>query len=140
MKPQDILILLKLLSEQNWIYERLAKTLFMSQSEVHAGLKRAEASRLINLQISRQPIRRALLEFLIHGVKYAYPAKRGSIMRGIPTAYAAPPLSKYIVQSDALPPVWDYAKGQVKGYQLFPLYKSVPQAALHDKTLYEFLG
>ncbi|MEN8217888.1 MAG: hypothetical protein ABFS56_16270 [Pseudomonadota bacterium] len=40
MKPQDILILLKLivLGDRDWIYDDLAKELFMSKSSIHAGL------------------------------------------------------------------------------------------------------
>lgn len=141
MKQQDIIILLKLIviGDRKWIYDDLAKELFMSKSSIHAGLKRAEAAKLINLKISKQPFRRALLEFLIHGVKYAYPPKKGCIMRGIPTAYAAPPLSKQIVADSDLPPVWPYAEGKVKGYQFSPLYQSVPQASLRDQALYELL-
>ncbi|GEM_PF-3853637 len=39
MKPQDILILLKLIviGQRDWIYEELASELFMSKSEIHAG-------------------------------------------------------------------------------------------------------
>jgi hypothetical protein len=141
MKPQDILILLKLivLGDRDWIYDDLAKELFMSKSSIHAGLKRASAARLINLKVSKKPHRRALLEFLIHGVKYAYPPKKGSLRRGIPTAYAAPPLSNQIVADGDPPPVWPYAEGVVKGYQFSPLYQSAPQAALRDQALYELL-
>jgi hypothetical protein len=41
MKPQDILILLKLIviGQRDWIYEELASELFMSKSEIHAGIK-----------------------------------------------------------------------------------------------------
>jgi len=33
------------------------------------------------------------LEFLIHAVKYLFPARRGAEARGIPTSWAVPPLS-----------------------------------------------
>jgi hypothetical protein len=142
MKPQDILILLKLIviGQRDWIYEELASELFMSKSEIHAGIKRAQAARLINFSAQKTPLRRPLLEFLIHGVKYAYPPKRGSLIRGIPTAYAAPPLSNAIVFGSEPPPVWPYAEGKVRGYKFTPLYRSVPKAALHDQALYELLS
>jgi hypothetical protein len=140
MKPQDILILLKLIviGKQRWVYDDLASELFMSKSEVHAGIGRATEARLIDLQISRQPLRRAFLEFLIHGVKYVYPPKRGTDILGIPTAYAAPPLSKLVPVRNP-PPVWPSSSGWVKGFQFSPLYKSVPQAAMRDSRLYELL-
>ena len=50
LKPQDIFILLKLvaLGEDQWSYASLAGDLFMSTSEVHAGIKRAVAARLMD--------------------------------------------------------------------------------------------
>lgn len=49
LKPQDIYILLKLvvLGESQWSYASVAGDLFMSASEVHAGIKRAVAARLM---------------------------------------------------------------------------------------------
>ena len=43
LKPQDILILLKMvaLGREPWSYNQLAYELGMSASEVHAGVKRA---------------------------------------------------------------------------------------------------
>ncbi len=50
LKPQDIIILLKLIvwEKQDWTYQGLANELFMSASEVHAGIKRAIAARLMD--------------------------------------------------------------------------------------------
>ena len=82
----------------------------------------------------------ALLEFLVHGVKYAFPPKRGALTRGMPTGYAVPPLNKVIVGSSEPPPVWPFAKGTVRGEEFEPLYPSVPQAAARDPKLYELLA
>jgi len=43
LKPQDIVVLLKVLSRQKekWSYNELAVELDMSASEVHAAIKRA---------------------------------------------------------------------------------------------------
>lgn len=141
LKPQDVVILLKLIcvGGGKWSYLSLADALSMSPSEVHAGVQRAISARLINSQ-SNFPIIRALEEFLIHGVKYAFPAERGGVTRGIPTGFAAPPLSDIIAQSDELPPVWPYPLGKVRGYEFLPLYKSVPTAAREDNLLYELLA
>ena len=140
LKPQDILILLKLVAsrEIEWSYPSLAHDLYMSVSEVHAGIKRAGAARLMDLQ-RRVPLKKALEEFLIHGVKYAFPPTRGGLVRGMPTGYAAPPLVDLIVQPNEPPPVWPYPEGRVRGHEFSPLYKSVPIAAAKDKDLYEFL-
>ncbi len=140
LKPQDILILLKITARQSseWSYAFIAGELFMSASEVHAGLKRASAARLFHSE-NRTIFKKALIEFLIHGVKYAYPPVRAGRTRGIPTAYAAPPLCDLITQTDDNPPVWPFPKGKVSGYEFSPLYRSVPYAALKDKRLYELL-
>ena len=140
LKPQDIVILLKLVAsgEIDWSYPSLAHELFMSASEVHAGIKRAGAARLMDLQ-RRVPLKKALEEFLIHGVKYAFPPIRGGLVRGMPTGYAAPPLVDLIMQPNEPPPVWPYPEGPVRGHEFSPLYKSVPMAADRDKDLYELL-
>ena len=86
------------------------------------------------------PIKRNLLEFLIHGVKYAYPPDRGGISRGLPTSYAAQPLKELIMQTDDPPPVWPDPEGQVRGYEFSPLYSAVPHACKVDPKLYELLA
>jgi hypothetical protein len=87
------------------------------------------------------PIRRALEEYLIHGVKYAYPPDRGGLTRGIPTSYAAPPLNQMLSSSsDDLPPVWPDPEGNVRGTEFSPLHKSAPKAAAIDQKLYELLA
>ena len=144
LKPQDVVVLLKLvvLRKEEWTYQRLAVELSISQSEVHAAVRRAVAARLMsNPTIATgRPIYAALLEFLVHGVKYAFPPKRGALTRGMPTGYAAPPLNKVIVGSSEPPPVWPFAEGTVRGEEFEPLYPSVPQAAARDSRLYELLA
>ncbi len=82
-----------------WSYAKLGKELAMSPSHVFESVARAEAAHLIPFFPSSpmrrssvpQPNRSNLKEFLIHGVKYAFPVERGGPTRGIPTAEAAPP-------------------------------------------------
>jgi hypothetical protein len=144
LKPQDVVILLKLvaLGSEPWTYQRLAVELSLSPSEAHAGVRRAVAARLMSdtTAATGQPILPALKEFLIHGVRYAFPPERGELTRGVPTGYAAPPLNKVIVQPNEPPPVWPYAEGKVRGYKFSPLYPSVPIAASRDPKLYELLA
>jgi hypothetical protein len=144
LKPQDVVILLKLVAigRELWTFQRLAVELSISQSEVHAGVRRAVAAHLMSdaTTASGRPVREALLEFLVHGVKYAFPPERGALTRGVPTGYAAPPLNKLIVGSSDPPPVWPYAEGSVRGLAFAPLYPSVPAAAVKDARLYELLA
>lgn len=141
LKPQDIVILLKLvtLGDRPWSYNALALDLFMSPSEVHSGIKRAAAARLFDGG-RNLPMLKALEEFLVHGVKYAFPPDRGPLTRGVPTASAAPPLREQIVQPDEPPPVWPDPEGTIRGYEFSPLFKSVPKAAMRDSALYELLA
>jgi hypothetical protein len=141
LKPQDIYILLKLvaLGENQWSYASVAGDLFMSASEVHAGIKRAVAARLMHSQGGR-PLKKSLEEFLIHGVKYDALPDHGGLTRGVPTGYAAPPLKGIISQPNEPPPVWPDPEGDTRGYEFSPLYKTVPKAAVKDKTLYELLA
>ncbi|HZQ46471.1 MAG TPA: hypothetical protein VFC07_05625, partial [Verrucomicrobiae bacterium] len=109
-----------------------------SASEIHAAVRRGIEAGLID-HLSRLPLRKPLEDYLIHGVRYAFPAKPGRLARGIPTAHAAPPLSEKI-SSDDLPPVWPDPEGTVKGYAIEPLYSSVPAAVKSDSALYELLA
>ena len=104
---QDVVVLAKLVSYGGGrpSIAQVAGDLALSPSQVHASLKRLERSRLIDAQTGR-PLLKAVEEFLIHGVKYAFPVQRGEATRGMPTAYAAPPLSDQIAESGDLPPVW----------------------------------
>lgn len=141
LKPQDILILLKLaaIGDRQWSFSSLGSELGMSPSEVHGGIKRATNSRLFDPN-RKVPILRSLLEFLVHGVKYVFPPETGRPTRGIPTSYAAPPLNSLIVQSDDPPPVWPTPDGNARGYEFAPLFRSVPKAAANDGNLYELLA
>ena len=141
LKPQDIVILLKLVAigDSSWSYNSLANELAMSPAEVHAGIKRCAAARLFDHQ-RNAPIRSALLEFLVHGIKFVFLPDRGALTRGIPTGYAAPPLNLLIVQSSDPPPVWPTPEGSTRGYEFSPLYKSVPKAVAKDDVLYELLA
>ena len=140
LKPQDVVVLLRLLSEDgDRTYPHLAHALGMSASEVHASVQRAASSGLVRLD-DREPNRQALLEFLVHGVKYAFPAERGGLTRGMRTAHAAAPLAKKLAAGNEPPPVWPDPEGDVRGEALEPLYRSVPSAARADASLYEWLA
>lgn len=110
----------------------------MSASETHAALKRAAACGLVD-GTARSAKRSALLEFVVHGLRYVFPPSWSGVSRGIPTSYAAPPLSASIVQEE-LPPVWPHPDGAVRGQGLRPIYKSVPEASLKDAELYEWMA
>jgi hypothetical protein len=143
LKPQDLLVALKMAANplREFTYAELASELFMSASEVHASTKRAELSRLLSRPDNGiAPIRRALLEFLIHGVKFVFPAVSGPLTRGVPTGVGGPVLSRIFEQGDPLlVPVWPDSEGSVRGITICPIYPSVPAACRIDSKLYELL-
>jgi hypothetical protein len=140
LKPQDILVALKLsMCQQEWSYSTLATALGLSVGEAHNSIQRLTRSRLYN-ESTRAPVRAALEEFLIHGVKYAFPPECKGMTRGVPTAWAASPLKEQLVDTNEPPPVWPHPEGSVRGYEFVPLYPTVPDVALRDLQLYEALA
>lgn len=142
LKPQDVYVALKLVAsgERRAPYSQLAGELAMSPSEVHASVKRAQAARLLQgPKFHDRPNLAALEEFLVHGLKYAFPAERGELTRGVPTSYAAEPLRSAIKQSRELKPVWPHEKGKQRGIAFEPLYRTAPISALRDRVFYEYL-
>lgn len=143
LKGQDIMVALKLCT-----YERkrpamsvIAADLNMSPSEVHGAIKRLQKARLLHgPEMQGKPNLSALEEFLLHGVKYAFPAEHGQVTRGVPTSFAVPPLKNEISSGDELPPVWPWRDGETRGVGLEPLYRTAPAAALRDPVLYELLA
>ena len=148
LKPQDILVLLKIYGlKDEWTYSELATRLKMSSSEVHAALKRCATSGLYNNK-RRRILKPALEEFLVHGLKYVFPTQPGALVRGMPTAHSAQPLKDLLVTSDKPDGmaslrdiyVWAFGSGKVKGQEIKPLYRSVPEAVSSDPQLYEMLA
>ena len=144
LKSQDILVLLKLLTmgARPWSYASLAVEMGMSPSQLHSSIKRSLAAQLAVREGEKiVPYFRNLEEFLLHGLKYVFWAERGDLTRGMPTAYAAPPLAQLIVAGDTEPPpVWPDPEGEVRGISFLPLYKMAPRAARSDSNLYELLA
>ena len=139
-KSLDVVVWLKLLSSDSGkTFAQLSNELGMSASEIHGSVKRGTVAGLIDPK-SRRPLRKPLEEYLLYGVRYAFPAKRGSITRGIPTSYAAPPLTKYFRTSDELPPVWPDPEGPKRGYALEPLFQPIGKAVRQDPKLYALLA
>jgi len=158
LKPQDIVILLKILSmmvlnknnqEEHLSQNKLATLLCMSVSEINAGIKRLVQSGLLAPVLTDDPKNKIIFlpnksaceECLISGVKYFFPVELGSYTRGIATSYAAPILEKQFILGDDPIPIWPYGEGDKRGLALEPLYSSVPKslAQFPDQTFYELL-
>ncbi len=137
LRPQDILLVLKVQASGTSGYAAIGASIGISASQAHAAAKRSTECRLLGEDGRAKP--QALYEALL-AVKYYFPAKRGGMVRGIPTAHAAPPLKEQISLGDDPIPVWPHAEGTERGIACEPIYKTVPPAALLDEKLYELLA
>ena len=121
----------------------MADLLGISKSEISLSLNRSLYSGLAlkDLQSGR-PVanRRALCDFILSGLKYVFPVRPGSLIRGLPTSFHAPVLQGRLLYQMEYPYVWPYAEGKIKGQAIEPLFKSVPEAVQRDLFLYECLA
>lgn len=143
LKPQDLVVLLRLSLEAGAMptYAALGLELGLAASKVHASLVRAQQAQLVFKDADGKPrlVREALRQFVVFGARYAFPAVRGEVTRGLPTLYAASPIKEKILAPSDLPPVWPDKNGKVRGMALYPLYPNVPYAAERNPALYELL-
>ena len=143
LRPQDVVVALKLATMgEAWAgYQDLGRQLHLSQFEVHAAAKRLVAARLAQETDGRvRPIKASLFHFLVYGAPFAFPAVRGEMTIGMPTAHGANPLKERVLFSSENPPVWPHHDGEERGLSLLPLYEKVPLAAREDRLLYEMLA
>ena len=84
-------------------------------------------------------VREAFLDYLLHGVRYAFPAVPGRVVRGMPTGYSAPCLAGEFAEVD-LPVVWEDAEGSVRGTSVKPLHPSAAEASRRDENFYRVLA
>lgn len=159
MKSQDIVILFKLVSlyakqgrdgsdvygdnEVLVSFRALERCTGISKSQISRSLNRMYevglakiGSDMGNPKVNKQ----ALLEFVVYGIRYVFPAKTGELTRGIPTSVAAPILKDVIKSSGDLIPVWPDANGMKKGLAVEPLHKKVWQAIQRDDLMYDLLA
>lgn len=138
MRPQDIVILLKILSyeEKPWQYRDLSAALSISISEVSESLNRSSLAGLID-QERREVFRESLMEFIQFGLPYVFPQSPGPVVTGIATAHSHPFYkSKFVTEANY---VWASADGDLRGQAIEPLYKGAVKAAQEDPLLYKML-
>lgn len=139
MRPQDIVVLLKIvaLKHNDWYNVDLSQLLKISQSEISEVLNRCQIAGLIDSKKRKVNIN-SLMEFLVYGLKYVFPAQPGSMVKGIPTAHSASPINQHISGGDDVY-VWPYAKGTHRGQAIEPLYKTLPEIVQEESLFYELL-
>jgi hypothetical protein len=81
------------------------------------------------------------MEFVEHGVKYAFPAEATGDGVGLRTGPDAEPLRSQLAVNTSQPYVWDAPDaGDVVGIALQPLHRVVPKVALDDRHFHELLA
>lgn len=135
LKPVDITVMAYLSARptRDWTQTGVASDLGISQSSVHRALAQLERSRMLR---DRTPDGQALLELVLHGVRYVYPPELGPPAPGVPTAHAAPILGFDI----GTPLVWPAEDGAVEGTSLTPLHRCVPVACERNPWFYELMA
>ncbi len=143
-EPNGELSIPEPLSTDSYSLRSLAASLGLSKSEVSNALKRCKEIGLLQPSLSGHEgysvNRRALVDLIIHAVRFVFPVKPGEIVRGIPTAFAAPILEGKVMSAGDFIPVWPDAHGTRKGQAIIPLFKTVPGAVKKDQLLYHYLA
>jgi hypothetical protein len=112
----------------------------LSASQTHSAIGRLIACHLVDAEF-KQPIKRNLVEFLVHGLRYVFPMVLGSVGVGIPTAHSGPLMKSKIIHHQDQRYVWVSETGdrKQKGITVVPLHKEIPKIVKNDKDLYEIL-
>lgn len=137
LRPSDVAVALCLARTPGAHYQVMSRGLLLGVAEVHRGVRRLERAGLVQPG-ERRVNRQALLEFLVHGVRYVFPAILGPEAAGVPTAAGAPPLAGKIPNGPSA--VWPDGEAKTRGVSLVPLYRAAPRAALADDELYRVLA
>lgn len=140
LHPIDVPVALQLLEAPTDSFASLARDLEISSSTAHKSVQRLFAAGLLRQGFhgERAVNREALVEFLTHGVRYAFSTALGKSVRGMPTAHAGPALRESIVSDDAV--VWPAADGESEGPEIEPLWPKAVQVARKLPVLYARLS
>ena len=135
LSPFDLVVALRLLSGADK-FAALAADLGASLSQVHKSVQTLEFAQLLRPG-TREVNRIHLGEFLIHGARYAFPARPGVRVIGVPTAHSARDLINEIKATEAY--VWPSADGEVIGSSIEPLYAGAPKLRERSPETYRLL-
>jgi hypothetical protein len=139
MRPQDVVILLKLLTVKSneWQYRDLASDLSISISEISESLNRSHLAGLVD-ESRRKVYRQSLMEFIEHGLHYVFPQAPGTMVTGVPTAHSHPYYkSKFASEMNY---AWPYEGGNIRGLSILPLHNGVIRSIEEDEALYLLLA
>jgi hypothetical protein len=136
LHPVDVPVALALLDSPNATFQLLSGMLGVSTSTAHGSVERLRQAGLVRSG-TLEVVRPALLEFLEHGVRYAFPAVHLASARGVPTAHAGPALARIIAADEPL--VWHSGRGSVTGPGITPLYERASELPVRSPGVYSLL-
>lgn len=142
MRPGDLLPLLGLLrhaADPAWTVRSLADELHLPPAAVQRSLARLGETPAYDP--ARRRVDRSATEALLrHALPFVAPVRLGGPTRGVPTAWAAPPLSDRFGAVDELSPVWPSSTGEVRGLAVEPVHPAAVEVARADPRMYELLA
>ena len=135
--PFDVALALRLLRPSGTM-AALAEELAVVPSQIHSSLRRLDRAGLLRTS-GRDTNPRALGEFVLYGVRYAFPAQRGPLATGVPTAHSGRPLAALVDATDVT--VWPAAdaKPAIQGFGVTPLYRGAPELVERSPETYALL-
>lgn len=139
MKPQDIAVLVKLILQKNKSLRQidLAIHLGLSQGEIAKSFQRLNKSKLLqDMNVNKT----AALEFILHAIKYVFPAELGPLAVGVPTGISFDQHEKMVVQSGEDIYVWPLIDGKKRGQSIKPFYPKLAEAALKDSDFHAMMA
>ena len=141
LRPFDLAVAIQLLRAPEERYEPLAIALGTSTSAVHRAVARLQ---LAGLCVPKRRLVEtdAFREFLLHGLRFAFPAVIGPARAGIPTAWSHDGVRAMLepLTAPARSLVWATESGTGHGETIVPLFLNVPAVVTTDAKLHELLA
>jgi hypothetical protein len=137
--PRDAAVAVVYAESPECMLALAAMYLRMPASSVHRSLGRLQAAGLMQPQ-RRIVVTTRLEEFLIYGMRYAFPPVIGRLADGVPTSLRSPMLARAQLPTDEY--VWPVEGESGRGESLRPLYRTAPALARQrgNRRLYETLA
>ncbi len=139
LRGQDVVVAAGLfaLREATAAQSQLAGALGTPRSRVSESVRRLADNGLYSRALGGLRSAR-LLDFLVHGLQWMFPARPGDVVRGIPTAHAGPVLNELIASSH--PYVWPAEVGDARGRAVQPVHRLALSAARALPEAYQLLS
>jgi hypothetical protein len=142
LKPQDVMVALKLCSyPASPAMSIVAADLDLSPSKfMEPPSASTVPASCMDRRCKTNPTFYRWEEFLVHGLKYAFPADQSEVIAAC--LLRTQPHRSRLKSRQAMNScrVWPWPDGDTRSIALEPLYKTAPIGALRDPVLYEFLA